>query len=420
MEEFCTAFLQTLELNMTNKTSFRFFAFGLLAVGFTACKKDDVTSSATQLRPKIDYNTLTATTNYFDAFKDQAGNTTVDFSGQTTRQDMMAEMDSVMRIATGAHATKGVPAAAVSATLLKNMYANTGSPFRQATLNAATDKQLKAKTAASFSTVDAEASRQRFESWMDKVAAASASYDKTAADGQAGIVTATSGGKYLVDEKGIEYGQLIQKGLIGAVLMDQIVNVYLGAEKQGLDNSKAVEGKNYTAREHSWDEAYGYLTKNPVYPTPNPSDNTKFLERYLGNYVRPVGDPAQLFLAYLKGRAAVVNNDNATRDAQIATIRQHIEKALGTFAVSYLNKAKSAMTADVAAAMHAFGEGAGFVYALRFANSPKINAVKSDALLTRLIGGTKGFYSLTPAIIDEVRNEIATAFNIDPATVVNH
>lgn len=397
-------------------------AIAIIAISLTSCEKDDVpANNGPQFRSKIEYNTLTTSTNYFNAFKDSDGNSTVDFSGQTTRQDMMAEMDSVMRIPSGSYASKGVPASAISATVLKNMFSNTGSAFRTAALNAAVDKQIKAKTAGSFTAVAADNERIRFEEWFDKVATASASYDKVAADGQAGIATANNGtSKYLVDEKGIEYGQLIQKGLIGALLMDQIVNVYLGDEKQGLDNSKAADGKNYTALEHSWDEAYGYLTKNPLYPMQNPEDATKYLERYLGNYVRPVGDASQLFMAYLKGRAAVVNNDKNTRDAQIAIIRQHINKALATFSISYLNKAKSSLASDQAAAMHAFAEGAGFVYALRFAHQAKIDAAKSDLLLNKLIGGPKGFYSLTPAVIDEVRNEIATAYGIDPATVVTH
>jgi hypothetical protein len=402
---------------MNRKNYLTVFAF--LFIAFSACKKSDL-PQGTQLRPKMDYNALTPASNYLEVFKDSEGNQTVDFSGQTTRQDMLAELDSVMRIPTGAHAAKGVAAGAVSAGLLKNMYANTGSPFRTTALNTATDKQLKGKTAGSYSAVDAETERNRFEGWLDKVAAASTDYNKIAADGQAGIASTNSGSKYLVDAKGIEYAQLVQKGLIGAVLMDQMVNVYLSTDKLALDNSSLVAGKKYTAREHSWDEAYGYLTKNGVFPTANPTDASKFLERYLGNYVRPVGDPSSLFLALLKGRAAVVNNDHGVRDQQVTFIRQHVEKAIATFAISYLNKTKASLASDVASSMHAFAEGAGFVYALRFANSKKITTAKSDALLNKLIGGAKGFYSLTPAIIDEVRNEIATAYAIEQATVVNH
>jgi hypothetical protein len=393
----------------------------LITTTFASCDKDETTSvTVPQFRTKIEYSTLNASSNYLEVFKDKNGEQTVDFTGQTLRQDMMAEMDSVMRIATGAHASKGVPAAAISADVLKNMYANSGSPFRTAELNQATDKQLKGKTAASFTAVDADNERSRFEEWIDKVAAASASFDAEATDGQAGVAISNSGSKYLVDENGIEYGQLIQKGLIGAVLMDQMVNNYLGTEKLSLDNSKLEEGKNYTAREHSWDEAYGYLTKNGVYPMQNPSDPTKFLERYLGNYVRPVGDPSHLFVAFLKGRAAVVNNDDATRDAQVALIREHVEEAIATFAISYLNKTKGSLASDMASAMHAFGEGTGFVYSLRYANSKKISSEKSNELLDKLIGGERGFYSLTPTVIDEVIDEIASAYSIDPGMIVSH
>lgn len=396
-------------------------ALAMLAIGFTACEKDSVPSDTTpQLRPEIAYTSLTATTNYLEIFKDEAGVQTVDFTGQTYRQDMMAEMDSVMRIATGAHATKGIPASAVNAGLLKNMYANTGSPFRTAELNAATDKQLRGKTAASLSAVAADEERSRFDAWLEKVAAASAGYDKIAANGQAGIAVTGSGSRYLVDEKGIEWAQLVQKGLIGAVLMDQMVNIYLSTDKLVLDNTILAEGKNYTPREHSWDEAYGYLTKNGIYPMPDPSTSGRYLERYLGNYVRPVGDPAQLFLAFLKGRAAIVNNDEPVMNTQVATIRQHVENAIATFAVSYLNKTKSSLASDMAAAMHAFGEGAGFVYAIRYGNSKKISAAQSEVLLQKLIGGENGFYSLTPATIDEVRDAVAAAYGINPETVVSH
>lgn len=403
-----------------NRFTQHFVLLSFVSISFAACQKNDITVPDNQLRTKINYTTLTPTTNYFTTFVDAEGNSTVSFSGQTTRQDMLAELDSVMRIATGAYASKGVPANAVSANVLKNMYANVSSPFRQTNLNVATDKQLKGKTAGSFTAVEADAERTRIENWLNKLATASSAYNKTAADGQAGIAVTTSGSRYLLDEKGIEYGQLVQKGIIGAVLMDQMLNVYLGADKLALDNSKPVEGNNYTAQEHSWDEAYGYLTKNPIYPTPNPADATRYLERYLGNYVRPVGDPQQLYLALLKGRAAVVNNDVSMRNQQVTAIQQHVEKAIATFAISYLNRTKSLLASDVASAQHAFSEGAGFVYALRFGPGKKISIAKSDMLFNKLVGGVKGFYSLTPAIIDEVRNEVAAVYTIDPATVVSH
>ena len=69
----------------------------LTATMFTACDKDDNPAPpSTQLRPTVDYASLTATSNYFETFKDSAGATTVNFDGQTTRQDMLAELNSLM------------------------------------------------------------------------------------------------------------------------------------------------------------------------------------------------------------------------------------------------------------------------------------------------------------------------------------
>src|SRR5690606_29726463 len=126
---------------------------------------------------------------------------------------------------------------------------------------------------------------------------------QTAEMDKAGVL----GGKYLVDEKGFEYGQFIQKGLIGAMMLDQISNVYLGTEKQSGDNSTIVDGKNYTALEHYWDEAYGYLTQNETFP--KKAADGKSMESYLGGYVRQVtgeyGNPEGVYMAFLKGRAAI-------------------------------------------------------------------------------------------------------------------
>lgn len=215
----------------------------MLAAGFTGCKKEDQPAPASGIRPKIDYSTLTVSSDYLEVFKDKDGNQTVDFSGQTTRQDMLAEINSLM--------SSGAKGTVLDSAKLSNMFANTGSPFTNADLNAATDKTLKSKTAASFSAADAETERQKFEKWFGIVANSSKSAAVAAADGQAGVATANNGtSKYLVDASGIEYGQLVQKGVIGAVFFDQMVNVYLGTEKMAADNKNIVEGKSYTQLEH--------------------------------------------------------------------------------------------------------------------------------------------------------------------------
>lgn len=332
----------------------------------------------------------------------------VDISGQKTRIAMMKEMDAYLKTYT---------TATLDAEKLKNMFANSNTPFSDATLNTATDKTIIAKTAQSFTATDADAERNTFKSYFDSVAAMSAFAGQTAAQGVPGAL-----GNHLFNAKGFEYSQFIQKGLMGALMLDQICNVYLGAEKQTADNSTIVVDKNYTALAHYWDEAYGYLTSNEYYPMPDPANSTKWLESYLGGYVRQVngayGDPEAVYMAFLKGRAAIVNDDDATRLEQIAIIRAALEKAVATVAVSYLNKTKTA-TDDVSR-FHSLSEGTGFVYALRFGYNATINKAKSDELLGKLMNKADGFWSLTNDDLDIVRNEIADAFGISRDAIVNH
>jgi len=113
-----------------------------------------------------------------------------------------------------------------------------------------------------------------------------------------------------------------------------------------------------------------------------------------------------------------VNKDIATRDAQIASIRTALEKAIATVAISYLNKTKTSTTD--AARYHALSEGTGFIYSLRFAYNAKVNKTKSDELLASLMNKPNGFWSLTNADLDNVRDQIATACGVDKEAIVNH
>lgn len=61
---------------------------------------------------------------------------------------------------------------------------------------------------------------------------------------------------------GLDYGQLISKFLMGAVFYNQAVDNYLDelleADKKPNDQPYS-EGKHYTGKEHTWDEAFGYF-----------------------------------------------------------------------------------------------------------------------------------------------------------------
>lgn len=62
---------------------------------------------------------------------------------------------------------------------------------------------------------------------------------------------------------GLDYTQLTQKFLLGAVAFSQGVDDYLDDSEDGKgilsDHTALVEGKSYTELEHSWDEAFGYF-----------------------------------------------------------------------------------------------------------------------------------------------------------------
>src|SRR5690606_10381735 len=103
------------------------------------------------------------------------------------------------------------------------------------------------------------------------------------------------------------------------------------------DNDNFVTGKNYTEMQHHWDEAYGYFTSAIDYPA-NGTD--RFWGKYTYAREGVLGSATTISEAFRKGRAAIDNKDYDTRDAQIAIIRNEMEKVCAGTAISYLNKAK--------------------------------------------------------------------------------
>ena len=69
--------------------------------------------------------------------------------------------------------------------------------------------------------------------------------------------------KVYIGENGLDYKQLIQKTLLGAVAFSQGADDYLGSDVEGkgllTDNTTILDGKNYTNLEHQFDEGFGYF-----------------------------------------------------------------------------------------------------------------------------------------------------------------
>ena len=380
-------------------------------VAFSSCDDDDVQP---HLRTSVDYASLDATAPYSEQFKNAEDETTVDLTEGNLRFKMFQALNYQSTSAISANT-------AIDAAKLKKLFSNTGSPFvdiatstisvNGATLNNS-GLNIREVTASSMSAANAEIVRAKIEAEFDAIATASLSVTQTASKGQAGKL-----GSYLVTSKGIESAQIIQKSLIGALQLDYIGNVLLN-EGLKADNHSLVGDKAYTQLEHNWDEAYALLTLNAVYLYDTAKDlastdaTRATVEFALGSYLWEYNKAnyAKFFPAFIKGRAAIVNNDKAELEAQATFIRTQIEKAIASAALGYLNKWKDGATDAVRA--HAMGEGLGFVYSLRFATIHGADATFSDNLLNGLVGSANGFWDLDIDKINAASDAIKAKFSL--------
>jgi hypothetical protein len=227
--------------------------------------------------------------------------------------------------------------------------------------------------------------------------------------------------------------QLFNKSLIGALMVDQILNNYVsanfidaGAQREDNDNGVFEEGKNYTAMEHDWDEAYGYAfgtAQDLADPRPTIGLDDSFLNKYIG---RVEGDPDfagitdAIYQAFKLGRAAIVAGDYQVRDAQAEILRELISEIMGIRAVYYLQQAKIVLdqpTPDFGGAFHDLSEGYGFIYSLQFTRKPGtlepyFTKSEADAILEDLLGdGPNGLWDVTPATLDALSQQIADRFD---------
>ena len=82
-----------------------------------------------------------------------------------------------------------------------------------------------------------------------------------------GEFTSTPSGEMIprpdLSSTGLDYTQLVQKFLLGAIAFSQGADDYLDDTDEGKgllsSNDVVVEGKTYTALEHNWDEGFGYF-----------------------------------------------------------------------------------------------------------------------------------------------------------------
>ncbi len=359
------------------------------------------------------------------------GESTVSFSGQSTRIAMSEEIVSALINET------------LTEEVLLDMFAHVegANDFSDASLNAS-DKSVRSKTAASrdyFSsnTTIGDAIRVEFDSWIkSQVAEVFTNWTTPATEGVAGFIEeggADPATRY-VNAKGLEFNQAFGKSLIGALMTDQALNNYLGTlvldeadNRTNNDNGVVADGKNYTTMEHKWDEAYGYLygaSADPANPNATIGADDNFLNKYIGRVENDkdgdfTGIAADIYNAFKLGRAAIVAKEYDIRDTQAAIIREKISEVIGIRAVYYLQQGKNALeasTIDYASAFHDLSEGYGFIYSLQFTRNPGTDApyftrAEVQGFIDQLMGGTNGLWNVTPETLQSISEAIAAKFN---------
>ena len=291
---------------------------------------------------------------------------------------------------------------------LKDYYNNSNSPFSNALLNTS-GFNLKNKTSNAFGLQAA------FDSAFDDAVTASinanADYDSTtASDGHSGKLV--NGNRYiLVDANGFEYKEFVEKSIMGAVFYYQATTLLNTIAS--FDNNTVNNG--LTAQERAWDQAFAYFGVPVNFPA-----NKTGLKNW-GSYCNSVdvatGSNSIIMNAFIKGRAAISNKDNAGRDEARTIVVREWEKVCGAKFISYVKGAKANSTVP-ATFNHNLSEGVGFIHSLKYNSAKTVSDVDIDLLLSYFqTGKTVNLYKIIPGNLDNAINKMASLFNIDPAKV---
>lgn len=240
------------------------------------------------------------------------------------------------------------------------------------------------------------------------VASTKANYTVTASNGVAGMIT-TGSKKRHVDANGLEFIQILEKGLYGAMCYDQMVDDYLRPSQAGADNAlgnnESAAGADYatkgTDRQHRFDEVFGYLGADPAtYPNSDNSSNGDGV--FIANYTFDFSDETEeafgvnmaekLMQAFVFGRAVLKAgqgfgpNDESTNEAYYEAARQDIklytELGIASAAYHYLNSAIADITNEDK--LHHLSEALAFIYALSFNSEGRLNAQGAHEVLIAL------------------------------------
>lgn len=213
-----------------------------------------------------------------------------------------------------------------------------------------------------------------------------------AAVGKAGIVKVTNESGFLVDAKGVELGQVLQKMLMGAMQINNIY-CYLDTAVSEQTTERFLPATNYSVREHAWDTAYGFLGRTDIATNPR-----RITSLFLANYIEKEvvgmaslqGIDIRIYQNFYAGRKALSNNDLLTARQKAQAIKLDIDKLLIERTLFYLVEARKILQKSPTLISenyyHNIGEALGFILCLPFTSSRMLSYSDAIVLYNKLIG----------------------------------
>lgn len=259
---------------------------------------------------------------------------------------------------------------------INNLWTNTNSSFTAETTTNI-PYTFDVLNTLTFNLAAKTADAAIFKAYADSMVKISQYNATPASKGVAGKI-----GTRIFNYKGLEFNQVIAKGMMGALSLSNIISIL---DKISTDDNTTVVAGQGTAMQHNWDLAFGYVGIPKDYDTSKVYTSAivdrpfgiggYFAER--GKYIKAGGI---IFEAFRKGRAAIAAKDYAVRDAAIATIKEYVEKMIAAAAYVYVTAPQT--QTELSSKFHGLSEGYGFVVALKYrAANSKLTAANYQTLL---------------------------------------
>ncbi len=311
----------------------------------SSCKKDNNNS------PSVPNYTVPTTYNFTNA----------NYSGQLV---LLAMADQIVAKINLANTT---PNTVVSAQTLTDMLNNVNNNFNDSALQLNNSRLKLADYCSPQMKTD-------LLNYFDSVGLYSQS-SLTAAPGIAGVAAsvASPSKKYLLSPNGFFYSQVVKKAIMG-LCANEVQNVYMTDSINSTTDT--------TKLGHYWDAAFGFFGVPVNFPA-----NTAGL-RYFGSYSNQVNaglhSNTSIMNAYLKGRAAISNNDLVTMKAQASLLITTYDSLDAAAIVQEMHETNTNIEAgDAVAAYGTLSESLGFVRNLIYNTNPK--RVITSAQITQLL-----------------------------------